>query len=270
MFTCIEILEQDQRVIKRVVEKFFPPAPVREYVQLKGATPFLRLRVRENNVDWSQISSMLSGDERVILKDVSVCIPENVLLEEYVPAALGMKIMFRTLYRVLEKVNMPQKINLTVFDRDGYIAESLEKIVPYVRNLYVYTEKISEYFFSASEIMDEYGASVKINEYETAQEQEGIVIADEYVPAVKKADFVFVADKSVVSYNTVTGNGIFLEDEYRILKGESIDDFCFASALYEKNGAAFFAERDFLSLFHANKKISACLLAEKIRQSVMK
>lgn len=269
MFTCIEILHRDERLVRKIYERIIPPAPVREYVQLRGATPFLRLSVRENNVDWIKISSMLSGNERIVVKDDSVAVPESLSLKTYIPVSLGMKLMFRTLCQTLERVDLPQKINLTVFDRNAHMAKELVEIIPYIRNLYVYTEKISEYFFCASKIMEEYGASVKVSEYETAQQQAGIVFADEYLSVMKKADFVFVADKSIISYNTITGNGIFLEEEYKILKGESIDDFCFASALFEMNGAKFFSQRDFVLLFLSNKTVTVSELAEKIRQSVV-
>ncbi|MBQ7956650.1 MAG: hypothetical protein IJ279_01325 [Clostridia bacterium] len=268
MFTCIEVLPENKGFFTKLYEKIKPPAPEREYVQVRGATPFLRLKVRENNIDWREISSLLSKDERVVLKDSFLPIPEQVSLNTYIPRSLGINIMFRTMCDVLEEADRCADINLSVFDRDARLIGQLEKIVPLVRNATVYTEKISEYFSCASEIARESGMSIIINEYESERVPSSVVFADEYLPEMKCADFVFLADNRVLSFNTITGNGIFLEDEYKTLKGESIDDFEFASALYEMNNADFFAERDFISLSLSKKQISVGELAEKISQAV--
>lgn len=267
MFTCIEILPENEGILTKIYEKIRPPEPQRQYVQLKGATPFLRLNVRENNIDWCKISALLTKDERVVLKSDAVSLPEHISLTPYVPRRLPLLMMFRALCRVLKKADKPRHINISVFDKDGFLVNEIEKTVPLVRNASVYTEKISEYFYRASLITRESGMSIKINEYESAQKPAEIIIADEYLPCMKEAELVFLADKSVMAYNTVTGEGIFLEEEYKILKSQSIDDLMFASALFERNNAHFLAERDFLSLSLSEKAITHHQLSELVCRS---
>ncbi|MBE6782934.1 MAG: hypothetical protein E7536_02860 [Ruminococcaceae bacterium] len=265
MFTCIELLPENTGFFNKFYEKINPPEPVRQYVQLSGATPFLRLCVRKNYIDWRKISSLLIKDERVILADEAVNMPQSVPLEKYEPASLSLVMIFRTLCKVLEKSDSASQINLSVFDRRGILVPYIEKIVPLVRNASVYTENVGEYFYCVSKIMNESGMSIKINEYDSTMNVSRIIVADSYLPVMKKADFVFLAEDKIISYNTVTGSGLELEKEYKMLKSQGIDDFCFASALFERNNARFFAEKDFTQIYLSQKVTSVDLLASRIR-----
>ena len=155
MFTCIEILPEKEGFLNKIYERIKPPSPEREYVQVKGATPFLRLKVRENNVDWRKISSLLSKNERVVLKDKFLSLPEQSALYTYTPHLLGINIMFRTMCEVLKSADRCADITLSVFDKDAHLLNQIENIVPLVRYATVYTEKISEYFVCASQIAQE-------------------------------------------------------------------------------------------------------------------
>lgn len=265
MFTCLEILPESEGFFTKIYEKIKPPEPEREYIQVKGATPFLRLKVKENNIDWRKISACLSNNERIILTDNALEFPEKLNLKRYNPASLSAVLMFKTMCQVLKMTKASQTLSLSVFDKNGHLSPYIEKLVPLVRNASVYTEKIREYFLSASRIMEMSGMSIKINEYESPSPPEKIIFADEYLPSMKNADLVFLADSSVISYNTVTGHGIFLENEYKILKSELIDDFSFASALYELNNARFFDEREFTELCLCRKSATIESLSEMLK-----
>ncbi len=264
MFTCIEILPQSDGFFERIFDKIRPPAPEREFVQVRGATPFLRVKVKENNLDWRKISAVLSKKERIILTDSAVEIPKNSGLEKYVSLNLSTVLMFSTMCGVLEKSKSARNMGISVFDKNGVLIPFLKKTAPLVRNVTVYTEKIREYFYCISKISEETGMSVKLNEYDSVSPTEKIIFADEYLPHMKNADLVFLSDSSVISHNAVTGHGIALENEYGILKSERIDDFLFASALYELNGASDFANREFKTLRLSGKSVSEKHLAELI------
>ncbi len=262
MFTCLEILPENENIFAKLYEKIRPPLPEREFVQISGGTPFLRLKVRENHIDWRKISASLTGEERKILTCLSV--PENMGLILCRPQALGLNMMLETFISLAEEVKNPRKISVSVYDRKGSLLKTLKKLVPHVRNISVYTEKIREYFYLSSEIMEEWGMCVKINEYNSHAFPEKIIIGDEYSRDMNKADLVFLGDKSVVSYNTVTGNGFNFENEYKVLKGNNVDNFLFASSLYEYNGASFFCEREFTSFCLAGKEIKKSALKERL------
>ncbi len=264
MFTCLEVLPKNEGIFLKIYEKIKPPAPQREYIQVKGATPFLRLKVRENNIDWRQISACLCKNERKILTDTCLEIPNGANLSKCFPKALGTNLIFKTFCEIAQSINLSHKISISVFDRGGFLLPQIEKLVPIVRNASVYTEKIREYFYMSSKIMAESGMSIKINEYDSPSKTEKIIIADEYKKNMKDASLVFLGDGAVVSYNTVTGAGISLENEYKILKGSGIDDFSFASALYEYNNADFFVERDFQRLYLAGRCVTREFLSESL------
>ena len=268
MFTCIEFLPEKEGFFTKIYEKIKAPQPEREYVQVKGATAFLRLIVRENNTDWCKIASGLRGNERTVLLGQGRCIPEGVPLLRYEPISLGLLFAFKALCRALETVNAPHNLSISVFDEKGVLSSVIDNIVPLVRNAYVYTEKVNNYFCAAARIMKNSGMNIKIGEYESDKKVRGVVISDKYLPSHKEADFVFLAGKDTISYNTVTGEGIFLEDEYRILKSPEIDDFTFASALFERNNGTLFKEKDFTSLYLAGKLISEKSLSELIKQKI--
>ena len=93
MFTCIEILPESKQFFVRLREKIRPPEPVKEYVQVRGGTPFLKLKVKENTMDWRKISGCLSGDERKILFSSRFEIPDNIGISFCAPEALGLNMM---------------------------------------------------------------------------------------------------------------------------------------------------------------------------------
>lgn len=264
MFTCLEILPEDERLFAKIREKIRPPYPEREYVQVRGGTPFLRLKVKENHVDWRKISACLSGKERHILTDLSVPVPENSGFERCRPQALGLNVMLRTFVSLAQEIKKPERLSVSVYDKKGSAIENLKTLVPLVRNISVYTERVKEYFYLSSEIMEEWGMCMKINEYTSHAFPEKIIIGDEYNKDMCKASLVFLGDKSIVSYNTVTGGGFPLENEYKSLKSNNIDDFTFACALYEYNKAGFFENTQFTSLFLAGKEISRDAVSERL------
>ncbi len=264
MFTCLEILPEKEGIFTKIYEKIKPPKPEREYVQVRGGTPFLRLKVRENHISWVKISASLEKNERLILSGGDAEIPQCVKVTMAEPLALGTNIMFRTALRLLGEEESPKNTSFSLYDRDGACVKLLENLVPLVRYVSVYTEKIREYFYAASKIMEESGMSVKINEYESSARPGEIIVADRYSLTMKDARLVFLALPSVISYNTVTGDGFCLEDDYKMLKSKCIDDFLFASALYEYNKVKHFGGREFSSLRLAGRSVSEEILLEKM------
>lgn len=264
MFTCLEILPEKEGFFTKMYEKIRPPYPDREFVQLRGGTPFLRLKVRKNHIDWRKISACLTGDERKIVGDLNVSFPENITLERCVPKSLGLSMMFRTFISLAEDIKKPEKLSVSVYDRNGAVIKNMKTLVPYVRNISVYTEKVKEYFYLSSEIMEEWGMCVKINEYSSHAFPEKIIIADDYSKDMSKSKIVFLGNKSVVSYNTVTGGNFNLDDEYKILKSNNIDDFTFASALFEYNRVKLLGERQFDSFFLAGREIDIGCISEHL------
>ncbi len=239
----------------RLQEKIKPPEPVKEYVQVRGATPFLRLQVKENHIDWRKISLSLTGDERKILFSPQVKIPDNIGISFCEPQSLGLNMMLNVFLELAEEAGNPREISVSVYDKEGAVVSRISELVPFVRNISVYTEKIREYFYLSSKIIKESGMSIKINEYSSHAFPEKIIIADKYSKDMKNAELIFLSDSSVISYNTVTGEGIHLEDELKNLKSEDTDEMIFASALYEYNNARFLGDRDFLKLHLAGREI---------------
>ncbi len=264
MFTCLEILPEKEGLFWKICEKIKPAPLEREYVQVMGATPFLRISVRGKNIDWYKISSSLTGGERVLLTDGETEIPAGVGLSPCTSQALGLNIMFRAFLKFAEKSKASHKISVSVYDKDGFLIPEIKKLVPVVRRISVYTEKIREYFYASSKIMEESGLSIKLNEYSSHAFSEKIIIADKYSRDMKDAKLVFLADNSVISHNTVTGEGICLENDYRALKGDGIDDFLFASALFMYNKADFLKEKDFRLLHLAGRGVSEELITERL------
>ncbi len=266
MFTCLEILPKKERLAERLFEKIRPPEPKKEFVQVKGATPFLRLSVRENFVDWRKISAMLSSNERRLMLPEGCRIPQGLKLKACEPVSLGMNMIFDVMRDCLEKANSPKKISVSVFDRDAFLSSRLNEIVPFVRNISVYTERVREYFYVSSRIMGESGLCVRINEYDSACLPEKIVLADRYSNLMKKSDFVFSAQSAETYFNTVTGMGIDIENEYKLLKSDLHDDFLFLSCLFEYNGAKNLRKRKFDSLFLAGRHTDTQSLANIIEK----
>ncbi len=264
MFTCFEILPESEGIISRICEKIMPPKPQREFVQVRGATPFLRLIVKENHVDWRKISSSLLNEERHILLPQTLDVPQGLQLDEKIPTSLGLHMMFSVFMKVLSKQNATASLSVSIFDKNAKLSRVIEKIVPFVRNVSVYTENVRDYFYVSSQIMSEWGLSIKIYEYESICKPSDIILADSYLPCMKKSKLVFVGTNKDVYFNTVTGWGISFENDIKELKSFLIDDFSFASFLYEYNKAKFLEERDFLKLNLAGRPTDTEQLADII------
>lgn len=264
MFTCLEVLPEKEGIFSKIHEKIKPPLPQREYVQVKGGTPFLRLKVRKNHMSWAKISASLEKNERRVITGSDIQFPDCVSFARAEPRALGTNIMFRTALKLFEKSEKGKNLSVSLYDRDGSCIKKLKSLAPLVRYVSVYTEKIREYFYASSVIMEEWGMSVKINEYESLSPPGEIIIADDFSLNMRDARLVFMASPAVISYNTVTGEGFPLEEPYKILKSGSTDDFLFASALYEYNGVKDFENMEFQTLCLAGRKVNHEILLEKL------
>ena len=264
MFTCLEVLPGNEGLFSKIYEKVRPPLPERDFTQVRGGTPFLRLKVKENHIDWRKISISLTGEERKIL--TSLQIPESTGLSVCRPKALGINMMLEAFASLAKEINNPRKISVSVYDRKGSLVKNLKTLVPLVRNISVYTENIREYFYLSSAIMEEWGMCVKINEYSSHAFPEKLIVGDEYCKDMNRAELVFLGDNSVASYNTVTMGGFVLGNEYKALKIKDIDDFLFASALYEYNGVTLQGEKAFTSFLLAGKETNEGTLIKRMQQ----
>ncbi len=267
MFTCLEILPEKEGIFSKIQEKIKPPLPQREYVQVKAGAPFLRLKVRENHMSWAKISASLERRERQIVCADDIRFPDCISLRRAEPRSLGTNIMLRTALSLLEESGKGKKLSLSLYDRNGVCINLLKNLAPLVRYVSVYTEKIREYFYASSVVMEEWGMSVKINEYESSSSPGEIIVADEFSLNMKNARLVFLSAPSVISYNTVTGEGFCIEEDYRILKSECIDDFTFASALYEYSGVKSFENSRFSYLCLAGRRVNHEKLCEVLSEA---
>lgn len=264
MFTCFEVLPESERFLERLYERIKPPEPKREFVQLGGATPFLRLIVKENFIDFKKISSCLEKDERRILLPKNITAPKNANLDTHIPTSLGLNLMFNEVKKLLSTNSTPTKVSLSIFDENASLYKRIEEIVPYVRQLTIYTSKIREYFYLSQQIMEEWGLSIKINEYEIILQAPKIALTDKYFPDMKTSQLVFSANREEIYFNTVVGKGYHLEKEIKELKSSLHDDFSFASFLYEYNNAKFLSTGNFESLQLAGTKTDAKALLKML------
>lgn len=253
MFTSLEIIPPSEGIFAKIKERIKPPEVRKEYVQVRGGTPFVRLMVREDYFSWSEISSSLSGSERCLLADDSTAVPECISIRKGEFESLGTVLMMKTALYFLGRAEMQNTLTFSLYDRKGACVKMLKEIVPYVRYASVYTEKIQEYFYESVRILEESGMSIKINEYESFSVPSDIVVADSFSEKMKTSRLIFLGRDNVVAYNTVTGDGFTLPDTYEKLKGESTDSFLFASALYESCGVRSLAEKSFEKLRLAGK-----------------
>ena len=263
MFTRLEILPREERIIRKIKEKIKPPRIRKEYIQVKSGTPFLKLSVREDYFSWSEISLSLSGSERRILTDSEMRIPPETGLERGEFYSLGTVLMMKTALSLFEKAELPRNLSFALYDRNASCVRLLKKIVPFVRYASVYTEKISGYFYEASEIMRKSGMSIKVNEYSSFSRPADIVVADCFMRGMKGAGLIFLGRNDVVAYNTVTGEGFSLPEEYAYLCREGDDAFAFASALYESCSVRCLEESGFERLCFAGKVTDTEKLLEK-------
>ncbi len=223
MFSVLGINESKRRRLPKrsKVEAYLNP--------VKGAAAYKVIDVTpgRKGIDWKSVCLAAGCSSRSMLLPGSVEPPLYVPIIRFEPQVLPLLAALNTAVAQCDKENA-YKRSLLVCDRNGVLADYLVRAVPYASKITVATACPELYLKSAVEIMDKFGAAIKLcSEAEQSERFDVAVSGGETVNA-----------QLCITSDTIKNNAdkIFWPDEYAKLCPPQIDLLDFMSALFECSG----------------------------------
>lgn len=173
-----------------------------------------------------------------VIFDINFPYDENVRCLEFHPEALPSILLFNTFIDYMKGLSLPaEKISLTVYDKIGVYADTLEQTVGLFSKIEVYTENLTAYQKTTEVLMDKFGLSLPVAQVPTGKAPKStVVLCPGRVPFTDFFEGLLFTDCDlpVACSCKVSGYDVLLPSCYELLRPQGIDRLTFASALYEK------------------------------------
>jgi len=223
MFSVLCISESKRRRLPRkcAVEALLSP--------VKGAAPYKVINVTpgKKGIDWKTVCLAAGCSSSSMLLPESVDVPLYVPVMRFEPQVLPLLAALNTAIAQSGKEGA-NKRSMLVCDDKAVLADYLSRAVPYASKITVVTSSPELYLRCAAEIMDEYGAVIKISSQADLSVKYDIAVSDSgrinAVLCITADDIKSNADK------------LLLPDEYVRMCPPQIDLFDFICALFECSG----------------------------------
>ena len=223
MFSVLCINSQPRRKFSRkcAVEALLSP--------VKAAAPYKVINVTpgKKGIDWKTVCLAAGCSSRSMLLPEAVEVPLSVPIARFEPQVLPLLTALNTAVLLCDK-NDRHKLSLAVCDSKAVLAGYLPGAVPYASRITVVTDCPEMYLECAAQIMEDFGAVIKICSQIDSSTVYDIAVSDkERINAgicVTADDVKKNADK------------INFPDEYVRMCPPQIDVFDFVCALFECSG----------------------------------
>lgn len=224
MFSVLNVAEEKRSVFCRrkcEVEMLLSP--------VKGAAPYRVINVHpgRRGIDWKTVALAAGNSVRSMLLPQGVCPPETSGIEAFVPRFLPGVILLNTIAELTAE-RRGENLSAMVVDENGVLADYINRIVPYVARITVVTQSPEKYFRPTVDIMERYGATVKVCMRVNESEQFDYGISDEDTAGVEK-----LFRPSSLSDGK---SRVDIAEEYLRMCPKGIDPFLFICALFECSG----------------------------------
>lgn len=223
MFSVLCISESKRRRVPRkcTVESYLSP--------VKGAAPYKVINVTpgRKGIDWKTVCLAAGCSSSSMLLPESVEIPLYAPAIRFEPQVLPLLAALNTALSQSGKENA-QKRSMVICDSKAVLADYISRAVPYASKIAVVTVFPELYLKSAAEIMDKFGAVIKISSQVDTSVRYDIAVSD----AEKvNAELCVTADDIRRKADTMV-----LPDEYVRMCPPQIELFDFICALFECSG----------------------------------
>ncbi len=224
MFSVLSVTEEKRSVFRRrkcEVEMLLSP--------VKGAAPYKVINASscKKGIDWKTVALAAGNSAGCMLLPQGVRAPETSGIEEFVPRYLPGIILLNTI-AVLSAERNSEKLSVLVDDESGVLAGYIERIVPYVAKITVVTQSPEKYFKPTVDIMDRYGATVKVCERVNEAERFDYGISQEDIAGVTR----LFKPSSLLDGKCCVN----IQEEILRMCPPGINPFLFACALFECSG----------------------------------
>ena len=239
MFAVLETEKYKKGLVGYFKRLFDNGEPVMSYRTVKGAVPFIILKMKETSrgVDWGEVCNSTGVCAQRLLLSKDITIPKGLGVCRFKPTIYRCIPIFNNMVETIRLMNTKKKdINVTVLDKSGALSEKIDELLDYVRHITVLTDCTGEYKTASKRAMNNYGAAIVINDYETEEISDSIVFADKYdINRMRNCKAVFCAENEAVFQNVIYGMDIEPDADVAEMKPQQIETYDFVAALYEFN-----------------------------------
>lgn len=208
-----------------------------ETCRTKGGLPFYIARVcfGKHGINWAAVSKKCGRRASKIVAPRNIDIPDSSGFVRYIPKNFGSLLLFNSAVNLLEEAKVePQKMCITVCDRNGIMAEKLNKLPPYASVIRVVTASPERYAAACYRAYDEFGAVPVIRStYEPTDKKELIIACDGYFSPLMKSSAIVTGRNISAGKLRIKYSGITLKEEHSALLPENTEAVDFAGALTE-------------------------------------
>ncbi len=208
-----KFLRQDDYIIKTV--------PV-----FKGA-PFYVLQVYVcNNINWEKIVECAGKCAKRLLFNSNLEIPQSKEIGEYKSTLLYNKAFQNTVLQILKNNKLNKNPHhIAVYDKSAKNTEFVKRLTPYASRLTVITENKEKYINLCDEILESTGLCISVlSDFDDAKIK---IALDRNIMSIDlKNQFLNICD----------AENLVVDDMYKKLLPDGVDEKDFYSALYELCG----------------------------------
>lgn len=267
MFVVLRIINAEENRIKRKQRKIIANSQVVPHSTDKGL-PFFTLDVLEGKkgIDWESVSEKCGRYSSRIVAPRTVTLPEIKNLRRFISRSAVPMLIFNTALKEINKAKLPpDKISITLTDRNAVMSSSVCRLLPFASLVRVITTRPERYASACIKAMEDFGATLIIRpSYEPVSSTDVVICCDGVVTPAMENSLVFTDSRKSGGKVRFCGSGLELLPVHREIIPENIDSVDFAGALFELCGClsycnSSFAQTDISCNRCENRSVSDCL-----------
>lgn len=218
-------------------------------VSSENGMPFFILDTADNNgtFDFSSIEKKCGYYASRIVAPRSIFLPDSGKIKRFIPGVSAGLFLLNTALKTIEEVNPePEKISITVIDRNASMCSEINKLLPFSSPLRIVTTRPERYTPVCRKIFNEYGASVLIRPfYEPGSKKDIVICCDGATSDSMNSAAVFSVKRGIYGKLRFFGSRISLSNLHREIVPCNIESTDFAAALTELCGSTAYKSATF-------------------------
>ena len=257
MFTVIEFSDNKKGRFKKLFCRIVHEMPELTKVAVNGGAPYFKIKVSDNKkIPWEDILYMAGRcASNVILKD-EVQIPKDLKIHRFVPKEFPLITLSNTVKNILSDCNIKKK-KLGISDADAVLVNRIEGFIDFVSEITIYTKETDKYLGVCERLMDEYGISIVLSDFENSLCLCDVVMSENAFEDI----FCFCINKGT-SENAFELSDVALPTFCKQKLPDGISDEYFAAALFELCKVSSLGDLEFQTLKFNNEIITYTELKE--------
>lgn len=267
MFVVLRIFNAEEMKIKRKQRKIISSSQVCSHSTDRGL-PFFTLDVLESKkgIDWQAVSSKCGRYSSRIIAPRTVTLPDIRNLNRFVPRSTVPILIFNTALEEISKAMLPpDKISITLTDRNAVMASKVCRLLPHASRVRVITSRPERYASACIKAMEEYGATLILrSSYEPVSGTDIVICCDGVLTSSMQNAAVFTDNRKCGGKVSFCCSKLELLPVHKEIVPENIEPIDFAGALFELCGCfsycnSSFSEIDISCAMCENRSVTECL-----------